>query len=117
MSSIKFCIRIIKVSISAFALSIILGATPSYAVDLSAHAMLGKMDPNDHYTFVAGMIEGIAYHRYAAFNKDSAGMNCIYDWFYDGQRTIDVIYAAFARFPDHPPAAVLAALAERECPQ
>lgn len=86
--------------------------------DLSKHSMMGKMKPEEWYPFVAGIVEGIAFHRYTIGNKDTAGMNCVYDWFYkghNGQRTIDVIYAAFGEYPDYPPAAVVAALANRKC--
>lgn len=98
-------------------ISAVVGIQPSYARDLSAHAMLGKMDIKEHYPFIAGIIEGVAYHRYVAGNKDSVAMNCIYDWFYDGEKTIDVVYVALGKFPDHPPAAVIAALAKKECPE
>ena len=73
------------------------------------------MTPDEHFPFVAGMIEGIAYHRYVSGNKDAAGMNCIYDWFYKNDKTIAAIYVALAEYPEHPPAAVVAALANKNC--
>lgn len=106
-----------KAFLSGLVIAAATGISPAAARDISTNAVLGKMDAKDRYPFIAGIIEGIAYHRYAAFNKDSAGMNCIYDWFYDGQKTIDVIYVALGKFPDHPPAAVIAALAKKECPE
>lgn len=90
----------------------------SQEADLSKHKMMSRMTPEERYSFIAGIVEGIAYHRYTAGDKDSAAMNCVYDWFYkgsDGERTIDVIYAAFGKYPDYPPAAVVAALANRKC--
>lgn len=86
--------------------------------DLSKHAMMSEMDSRERYAFVAGIVEGIAFHRYTAGDKDTAAMNCVYDWFYKGhndQKTIDVIYVALAEYPDYPPAAVIAALANRKC--
>ena len=76
------------------------------------------MSPGERYTFIAGMVEGIAFHRYTVGDKDTAAMNCVYDWFYkghNGQKTIDVIYAALGEYPDYPPVAVIAALANRKC--
>lgn len=99
------------------AIALPLLAVPAHAErpDLSNHAMLGKMDADDHYPFIAGMIEGIAFHRYTVGGKDRDGMYCIYDWFYKTDGTLDLIYRAFARYPDHPPAAVIDSLAKREC--
>lgn len=76
------------------------------------------MSPGERYTFIAGMVEGIAFHRYTVGDKDTAAMNCVYDWFYkghNGQKTIDVIFAALGEYPDYPPVAVIAALANRKC--
>ncbi len=86
---------------SGAVISAVVGIAPSYARDLSANAMMGKMDADDHYPFIAGMIEGIAFHRYTIGNKDSAGMNCIYDWFYEDKDALDTIYAALGKFPDY----------------
>lgn len=77
--------------------------------------MLGKMDPDERYPFIAGIIEGIAYHRYKAGGKDSQAMNCVYDWFYDDAKAVDQIYESFAEFPDYPPASVIDALVSRKC--
>lgn len=95
-----------------------LDASKAEVPDLSSHGLLSKMTPEERYSFVAGVVEGVAFHRYTIGNKDKAAMECVYDWFYekhDGQRTIDLIYVAFGKFPDYPPAAVVAALAKRKC--
>ena len=84
----------------------------------TARSLMESMQPGERYAFVAGIVEGIAFHRYTVGNKDTDAMNCVYRWFADGhngQRTIDVIYAAFGQYPDYPPAAVVAALANRKC--
>lgn len=83
--------------------------------DLSSHSMMSKMKPEEWYPFVAGIVEGVAFHRYTVGDKDTAGMNCIYDWFYKQDGTLDTIYSAFGKYPDYPPAAVVAALAKRKC--
>ena len=96
-------------------LPMMLASAAAEKPDLSANAMLGKMDVSDHYPFIAGIIEGIAYHRYITGNKDKAAMDCVYDWFYEDDKSVDTIYVALAKFPSHPPAAVIAALANRKC--
>lgn len=100
---------------------IVSGAPMSLAEEasLANDSMLGKMSAEQRLPFVAGIVEGLAFHRYASGGKDSAGMNCIYDWFYEGdgtgRRTLDVIYVALAEYPKHPPAAVIWALAKKKC--
>lgn len=106
--------------ISSLLVCLVAGAPLSVAQepDLSAHRILSKMSHEERYPFVAGIVEGIAFHRYTVGNKDKAAMDCVYDWFYkghSGQRTIDVIYAAFGQYPDYPPAAIVEALARKKC--
>lgn len=84
-------------------------------VSPSRHSMLGKLPEKDWYPFVAGMIEGVAFHRYMAMGKDAALMNCIYDWFYKEDGALKSIYAALNQFPDYPPASVVNALAKKKC--
>lgn len=108
-----------KVKNSAYGAIIcaVAGISPTYASDASGHVMLSKL-PSDHrYPFIAGIIEGIAFHRYTVGAKDSPSMNCVYDWFYKDDKALDTIYVAFGKYPDYPPAAVVAALANRKCPK
>lgn len=81
-----------------------------------------KMQPSDRYPYVAGVVEGLAYGRYTRDNehaegdqKTTAGMKCIYDWFYEKPHTLDVIYAAFGKFPSYPPGAIISSLVKQEC--
>ena len=73
------------------------------------------MTPDERHAYVAGIVEGLAYARYAADAKQVAGMKCIYGWFYDSPDTTETVYAAFRRYPDYPPGAVVAALVKRKC--
>jgi hypothetical protein len=92
---------------------------PAFAAETEPGGMVGAMKAEERYPFVAGIIEGIAYHRYVLGEKDTAAMNCVYDWFYKGdgtgRKTIEIIYLALAEYPDHPPAAVIVALANKKC--
>ncbi|MCR9089216.1 MAG: hypothetical protein NXH97_21035 [Rhodobacteraceae bacterium] len=93
-----------------------LAAVPTQAEDLSAGVVLTKMDANERYTYVAGIIEGLAYARFVSDGREEQpGMACIYGWFYEEDGAVDQIWAAFERFPDHLPGAVTAALIERRC--
>ena len=77
--------------------------------------MIGDMKPEERVPFIAGIIEGIAYHRYMAGGKDATAMNCVYDWFYGDAKSVDTVFVALGEFPNHPPAAVVAALAKKKC--
>lgn len=101
----------------ALVCSIFLTGLPSAAgaTDFTAGIVMSKMKPEERYPFIAGVIEGLAYSRFAKDNKKTEGMGCIYDWFYKDPKTIDVIYAAFGRYPDHLPGAIIGALASRKC--
>ncbi|MGE0282747.1 MAG: hypothetical protein AB7P20_19340 [Rhizobiaceae bacterium] len=107
----------IKHSLAAAIIATVAGTPLAYAADadLSKHSMMGKMKPAEWYPFVAGIVEGVAFHRYTAAGKDAGVMNCVYDWFYKTDGTLDAIYSAFGKFPDFPPAAVVDALAKRKC--
>ena len=76
---------------------------------------MAKMDGKERFAFVAGVVEGLAMARYVRDGKKPDGMKCIYDWFYKEPKTIDLIYAAFGRYPDHLPGAIIGALANRKC--
>lgn len=77
--------------------------------------MMNAMKREEWYPFVAGMVEGVAFHRYTVGDKDKEGMDCIYNWFYETDGTLDKIYTALAEYPTYPPAAVVAALAKQTC--
>ncbi|MFG1342498.1 hypothetical protein [Xanthobacter autotrophicus] len=74
-----------------------------------------ELGATERYSYIAGVVEGLAVARYLKDSKKPAGMNCIYDWFYDDKKTIDAIYVAFGQYPDFPPGAVIAALAKQKC--
>ncbi|MBU2527606.1 MAG: hypothetical protein KKC03_13495 [Bacteroidetes bacterium] len=85
------------------------------AIDFTAKTVMEKMDNTERYAFIAGVVEGLAYARYLNGDKDAEGMKCVYDWFYEGDKTIERIYAAFGEFGDYPPAAVVNALTKKVC--
>lgn len=91
-------------------------SSQAHAKDLSAGVVLRNMEPQEQYTYVAGIIEGLAYARFVFDgNQEQPGMACIYNWFYEEDGTYEKILAAFASFPDHLPGAVTGALVKRRC--
>jgi len=85
------------------------------AEDLTAGVVMEKMDGGERYTYVAGIVEGLAHARYMMDNRDTAGRSCIYRWFFKADGTLDLIYEAFRRYPQLLPGQVVGTLANQEC--
>lgn len=98
-----------------FSLLISAAGVPADATDFTAGAVTKKMEPEKRYSYIAGVVEGIAYARFARDDKKPAGMECIYDWFYKNAGTFDTLYAAFEKYPTFTPGAIVATLAKRKC--
>lgn len=98
-------------------LALPLVATPmkAEATDLTAGVVMEKMSSEQRSAYLAGVVEGLAYARYSKDGKRTGGMKCIYDWFYEKEGTVAKIHAAFDRFKDYLPGAVIAAMVEKEC--
>jgi hypothetical protein len=84
------------------------------AEDFTAGTVITSMDERDRYPFVLGIVEGISYDRYVRDGKEIDGMKCIYEWGMKAENVMK-IYDAFAAFPEYAPAAVVTAMAEKEC--
>ena len=98
-----------------FALPLTLAPTMASAQDFTAGVVMEKMSAVERSAYLAGVVEGLAYARYAKDGKQTSGMKCIYAWFYEGDGTLQKIHSAFNRFKDYLPGAVIAAMVEREC--
>ena len=109
-----------KVRKAAAGLAVCLAPLPfvssqALAQDMTAGVIMEKMPQTERYPFVAGIVEGLAYARYARDNKQVSGMECIYKWFYGKKDRIQDVYQAFNRFKDHTPGAIVAAMVVKEC--
>lgn len=85
------------------------------ASDFTAGVVVTKMAEADRYPFISGIVEGLAYARYKNGGEDTAGMRCIYDWFYEDKNRPEEILETFKRFADYTAGAVLAAMIEKKC--
>lgn len=92
-------------------------AVPAFAdTPMTAGVLMQNMPARERYAFAAGVVDGLAYARFQKDNKQSEGMQCIYDWFYKGTgQTMLRIEQAFENFPDYPPGSVIAVMAKKEC--
>ncbi|WP_299971719.1 hypothetical protein [uncultured Roseobacter sp.] len=100
----------LKKALGAMLIAVTCGtAMPAQAKDLNAGAVLFDIEPSDRFPFISGIIEGLGYARFRADGNTTDGMACIYHWLYDN------ILAAFAKFQDRTPGAIIAALVQRRC--
>ncbi|MFN3226815.1 MAG: hypothetical protein ACE360_11270 [Hyphomicrobiales bacterium] len=83
---------------------------------MTAGVIFERMPQEDRFPFAAGLVEGIAFGRYQLGGQDVAAMECIFDWFYEGEGKTTLVFEAFEQFPDYTAGAVVAALTNRACP-
>lgn len=82
---------------------------------MTAGVILEKMPPAERYTFVAGIVEGLAHARFVRDNKETEARSCTCGWFYEDKATIRKIEEAFQRYPGALPGAVVGALVSVTC--
>lgn len=96
-------------------LPISLAALPVVANDFTAAKVLKGMQAKEQYSYLAGIVEGLAVARYMKDGKKSEGMTCIYDWFYDDKQTLPTILSAFEKYDSYKPGAIIDVLAKQKC--
>lgn len=84
------------------------------AEDLTAASMTSRMNDKEQYHYIAGIIAGLSTARFVK-DGDDKGSSCIQSWFYDTPDMRTKIYAAFEKFGDKSPSAILYAMAAKEC--
>jgi len=80
----------------------------------TADDVMRVMNDEQRYYFISGVIAGLSTARYVKDGNDT-GSACIDRWFYDAKDSVEKIYAAFTRFGDKSPSAILYALVSKEC--
>ena len=72
-------------------------------------------DERQHY--VSGVVEGLAFARWIADDRNTEGMNCIWDWYLGGdpEQVIRSIWTMFDRHPDQQVSTLMYALIREEC--
>lgn len=87
------------------------------ARSLDAGFVLKKMEVEQRYSYVAGVIEGLAFSRWLQDKPDDTGLKCIYDWYYkDGDNTNwKNVATVFEKYPNQKVGTILHALIKRDC--
>lgn len=95
----------------------LLAAGPASTRDFTAGFFLDELEDSQHFAYLSGIVEGLAYSRFKADGDQIEGMACVYGWFYDDPEVTLRIYTAFDKFRDHTPGAIMGAMIERKCPR
>lgn len=83
---------------------------------MTSGIVVEKMNQSELYTYVAGIVEGLAHARVDGAKPASGERSCVYRWFYETEGTFDRIFVTMGHFKDRMPGAVVAAMAEKRCP-
>lgn len=106
-------------SISKLGYLLVVGAglgTASVVQAQNAGDVLTEMQPREQSSYIAGVIEGLAFSRFLNDRPDTTGMQCIYDWYYQSETDRwPSIEQWFGRHPDRPVGAMLHVLIGRDC--
>lgn len=91
--------------------------TTNYAVAQSADDVLNKMEPGETTSYLAGVVEGLAFARWLKDRPDQTGSKCIYDWYYetDTETRFNRVRAWLKRHPDKGVGALMYVLIKKEC--
>lgn len=92
----------------------ITGAAASDTKYYSAADLMTMMNDEQRYYYVSGIVAGLSTARYVKDGGDT-GSACIDRWFYSTEGVMVTIDAAFARFGDKSPSAILYAMTAKEC--
>lgn len=104
-----------QVIAAAFAAVFLVSDTPiSQAEQLNAGAILNNMSAVERFTYLSGVIEGLAHARFVA-DGGATGRACLHAWFYDTPESRRKLEAAFARYPNEYAAPIILALTKRQC--
>lgn len=87
---------------------------------MTAGVVVEKMESNEFFFYVSGIIEGLAYARFqrdtnAAGTKTVSGMHCMQQWYRGKPELFLTIDATFRKYADLAPVTVLAAMLKKEC--
>ena len=95
---------------------LITGINPSLSSNLNADAVLNKMNADERFGYISGVVEGLAYSRWLKDRPNDTGMQCIYKWYYNAKlEKWKKITAWFNRHPNKPVGVLLYVLIKKEC--
>ncbi len=86
------------------------------AAALTADDVLNRMNENERFAYISGVVDGLAFARWNADKPDSIGTQCIYDWYYGARTEVrEIILTWLERHKDKPVDALMYVLIKQEC--
>jgi len=84
------------------------------AQNLDADFVLNEMTIDQRASYIAGLLEGLAFARWHKDKPDFSGSRCIKNW-YDRDTKLPRIKDWFTRHPDKQPGPLLYILVKQDC--
>jgi len=95
---------------------VFVGVNVHQAKALTANEVMNKMNSDQRFGYISGVVEGLAYSRWLRDKPDRDGMDCIFNWYLKGKgRDWNNVSSWFSRHPDKPVGALLYVLIKKEC--
>ena len=87
------------------------------AAALTAGEVLENMSSEERFHYVSGVVEGLAFARWLADDRDDTGMQCIWDWYLgsDQRERFNAQMDWFEQHPDQQVSTLMYALIREEC--
>ncbi len=88
------------------------------ASELNAGFVMNKMNMDQQVSYIAGVVEGLAYSRYLRDKPNQEGMNCVYKWYANntgGAIKRQKMETWLGRHPDKPVGVLLHVLIKKDC--
>lgn len=108
-----------KSKVAAYSAAAVLSfyaSNPAFSDEkLTAGVILERMNSEERFAYMAGIVEGLAYARRLADGGDRTGEGCLFNWFYRSDATTAKILEAFRRYPQEYAAPIILTLSKRTC--
>jgi hypothetical protein len=101
-----------------FLVACIGNAKTSYSKTINAGFVMNKMNVDQQVSYIAGVIEGLAFSRYLRDKPNQKSMKCVYGWYAEntgGPQKWKKMEAWLAKHPDKPVGVLLYVLIKRKC--
>ncbi|WP_297339184.1 hypothetical protein [Pseudophaeobacter sp.] len=87
------------------------------AAALTAREVTENMSSDAQFAYISGVVDGLAFARWLAHDRDDTGMQCILDWFYrsDQRERFNARMDWFEQHPDQQVSTLMYALIREEC--
>lgn len=92
-------------------------ATSNSSHALTAGDVMSEMSSDQRFSYIAGVVGGLAYARFLTERPDETGMQCIQDWLYGDskEKNLRRTYEWLEKHPEKPVEPLLYVLIRKEC--